>query len=241
LLHSVIGAVILQADVNLITLNSVQVNLGGAPVLTDISLAIDRGEFVTFVGPNGAGKSTLLKAIVGLTPIAAGERRARGVHFGYVPQQFDLNPALPMRVRDFLALARCPGRRVSQVLEDSGAEHLLDRPMQGLSGGERQRALLARALLADPDVLALDEPDQGLDLEGQQRLHERLRDLHRNRGLTILLVSHDLHYVMAETTRVYCINRHLCCEGTPDSEAIHGFLRHYQHHHDHTHTEGGLP
>ncbi len=158
---------------------------------------------------------------------------------------------MPLSVRRFLTLAHHDGVRLHRDVQELGSEHLLGRPMQGLPGGETQRVLLARALLANPDLLVLDEPVQGIDVNGQAELYRlivRLRDRH---GCAVLMVSHDLHLVMAGTDEALCINQHVCCAGHPDKVSRHpaylelfgatdaGTLAVYTHHHDHAHDLHG--
>ncbi len=191
------------------------VRFGRTVVLEKVDIVVQAGRVVTVIGPNGAGKTTLLRVLLGLTAANAGVvRRRAGLRIGYVPQRLHVDPTLPLTVQRFLGLVP-ERRRVGQVLEELAITRLLDKPMQRLSGGEMQRVLLARALLGDPDLLVLDEPAQSVDVGGQGELYTligRLRDQH---GYGVLLVSHDLHLVMGATDHVICLNRHVCCTGTP--------------------------
>ncbi len=236
---------------------AVTVAFGGRPVLDRVDLAVRAGEVVTLIGPNGAGKTTLVRAILGLVrPDAGRVVRRRGLRVGYVPQKIAIDPTLPLTVRRFLGLwggrflRPASWRRIEAVLAETGAAHVADSPVQAVSGGEMQRVLLARALLADPELLALDEPEQAVDVHGQAELFARIDRLRRERGCGVLMVSHDLHTVMARTDRVLCINRHVCCSGTPDHVRDHPefaalFGRHadafsvYRHTHDHRHAADG--
>jgi len=241
----------------------------GRVVLDGVDLQLRRGEILTVIGPNGAGKTCLIRIALGLMPASGGTRRlAPGLRVGYLPQKLRLNPYLPMTVADFLALpggdhghagARWwrrgprPYRReeILKALAEVGAEHLLMSPAQGLSGGEQQRVLLARALLRRPDLLVLDEPVQGVDLAGQAELYSLIRELRDRYGCGVLMVSHDLHVVMAATDQVLCLNGHVCCTGHPEAVSRHpeyhrlfGLpaskdLAIYTHHHDHHHTLHG--
>jgi len=235
-----------QTDL-LIDAQEISVHRDGRNILDRVTLQVHIGEIVTLIGPNGAGKSTLLKVILGLTSFQHGKvvRRA-GLSVGYMPQRLHLNPLLPLTVKRFLTLARkLPEKRIRQALEETGAADLIDQPMDNLSGGETQRVLLARAMLADPELLILDEPVQGVDVTGQDELYRLISTIRRRHDCGILMVSHDLHLVMSSTDRVVCLNHHVCCAGHPerirqDPSYVALFGRNavvmpYSHHHDHRH------
>lgn len=225
----------------------------GRPVLEGVDLAVAESEIVTVIGPNGAGKSMLLRILLGLvTPDRGTVTRRPSVRIGYMPQKLIVDPTLPLPVHRFLALGtpESPEALIA-TLDEVGARHVVDLPIQAVSGGEFQRVLLARALLRDPDLLVLDEPVQGVDVGGQEdlfRLICRIRDSH---GCGVLMVSHDLHLVVAETDTVVCLNRHVCCTGRP--EVVQGdpaylalfgataasAIAVYAHRHDHEHDDAG--
>jgi zinc transport system ATP-binding protein len=221
----------------------------GKVILEQIDLDIHPREIVTVIGPNGAGKTSLVRLLLGLVPPDTGTvRRREGLRIGYAPQQFDLVPAIPMTVLRFLRLggAHTP-EAAGAVLAEVGASAIGGSQLTNLSGGELQRVVLARALLRNPDLLVLDEPVRGVDYVGEAEMYALIGRLRTERGLGVLLVSHDLHVVMASSDRVICINRHICCSGRPASvaqspeyarlfgpeAARHSAL--YTHHHDHTH------
>ena len=221
----------------------------GLPALRDVDFSIRKGEIVTVVGPNGSGKSTLVNALFGLLAPSAGRvRKAAGLTIGYVPQRLAIDATLPMTVERFLSLpVRRARAEAAEMLRRVGVPGLEGRQMTRLSGGQFQRVLLARALLARPDLLILDEPTQGLDQPGVAEFYRLIEEVRRATGCAILLVSHDLHVVMSASDRVICLNGHVCCEGTPDhvlsapeyralfGEEAGGALALYHHHHDHTH------
>ena len=224
----------------------------GHRVLSDVHLAMHAGEIVTLIGLNGSGKTTLLKILMGLVqPDAGSVERKAGLRIGYMPQKMNIDAAMPISVADFLALSPRSRGALSQIVEELAVAPLLTRPLATLSGGETQRVMLARALLCAPELLALDEPVQGVDMAGQAELYELISRISKQRGCAVLMVSHDLHLVMAATEKVICLNQHICCEGTPHTVsrdpgfvALFGHqvaesLAVYTHHHDHSHDMEG--
>ncbi len=235
----------------LIETRDIGLQLQGRTILEDVNLSVHRDEIVTLIGPNGAGKSTLVRIILGLLKADSGSVKiAPKTRIGYMPQRLTIDAVLPLTVRRFLTLAqRCPDSRLREVLSEVGAEQLLDSPMQALSGGETQRVLLARAMLREPDLLILDEPVQGVDVGGQEELYRLIGTIRKRHRCGILMISHDLHLVMSATDEVLCLNRHVCCSGTPDTVrsdpsyvALFGkapVLTSYSHRHDHSHDAHG--
>ncbi|MGE0698047.1 MAG: ATP-binding cassette domain-containing protein [Hyphomicrobiaceae bacterium] len=226
----------------------------GREILQNVDIDLDAREIVTLIGPNGAGKTTLVRLLLGLgKPDAGWLRRRPGLVVGYVPQRFERDAAIPMTVARFLTLGKRVSRaRVISGLAEVGADQLVDRQLGQLSGGELQRVVLARALVRDPQALVLDEPAGGVDHLGEADLYTLIGRLRDERGLGVLLVSHDLHVVMAQSDRVICINRHVCCHGVPETVSQHPeYVRLfgdaarafgiYQHHHDHAHGLDGRP
>ena len=188
-------------------------------VLHQVDLQIEAGEVVTIIGPNGAGKTTLVRVALGLLEPTSGSVHLNPtLKVGYLPQRFEIEQTLPMSVCRFLKLTGVTSvERIQETLEEVGAGQLMSASMRTLSGGEQQRVLLARALLRDPELLVLDEPAQGVDLHGQVEFFALLEKLRSERGCSVLMVSHDLHLVMAATDRVICLNNHVCCKGTPEA------------------------
>lgn len=230
----------------LIEIDQVSVLFDQRLVLNKVSLTLIPREIVSLIGPNGAGKSTLVKVVLGLQKTSSGTRQVQGdLKIGYVPQRFHLSRSMPLRVRDLFDLIRTTTDFRTQILEETGSANLLNRDVQDLSGGERQRVLLARALLIRPNLLVLDEPMQGLDIHSEEELYAYVRTLPERYGCAVLMVSHDLQWVMQGTQRVICLNHHICCSGTPASvlqdpayQAIFGAERvPYEHHHDHCRHE----
>jgi zinc transport system ATP-binding protein len=234
----------------LVTVHDLTVRFGETAVLHDVHLRLDAGEIVTVVGPNGSGKSTLIAALLGgVTPERGRIERAAKLRIGYVPQRLVLDATLPMTVERFLRLPRrVSAARISDALDRAGVPGIAGRQMAALSGGQFQRALLARAILEEPQLLILDEATAGLDQPGSAAFYQRIEEVRAETGCGVLMVSHDLHVVMSASDRVICLNGHVCCEGTPEvvaaapdyrrlfGEGTGGALALYRHHHDHTHT-----
>ncbi len=238
----------------LLDAHGISVNLQQRQILDGVCLRVLRGQIVTLIGPNGAGKTTLVRVILGLLKPDTGViERQPGIRIGYMPQRLQLSENLPLTVRRFLDLGcrkQCDSDP-NAVIEQLDIRHLLDSPLQRLSGGEHQRVLLARALLRKPDLLVLDEPVQGVDVTGQAALYGLITRIRDQLGCGVLMISHDLHLVMATTDQVLCLNHHVCCSGHPESVSQHpaylelfgtpasAKLAVYTHHHDHMHDIHG--
>jgi zinc transport system ATP-binding protein len=224
----------------------------GRHILDQVDFNIASGEIVTLIGPNGAGKSTAIKLALGLiAPDAGTVERKPGLKVGYQSQSMTIEQTLPLSVRRLMSLTESHDTaKIAAALSRVGIAHLIDADVHVLSGGERQRAMLARAFLRDPDILVLDEPTQNLDLAGEVDIYRAIVDFRDARGCGVLMVSHDLNVVMAQTNRVYCLNGHICCSGAPEHVSKHPeFLRLfggaaadtlavYAHVHDHDHAPG---
>ncbi len=236
-----------------ITLSGVGVERAGRWLVRGIDLSVSSGEIVTLIGPNGSGKSTTAKAAIGLVPPTEGQvLRAENLSVGYVPQKLAVDWTLPLTVRRLMTVTgRYSDNQIEKALDAVGIAGLAGSEVQNLSGGEFQRALLARAIIGKPDLLVLDEPVQGVDFAGEVALYDLIVKIRDETGCGILLISHDLHVVMAQTDTVVCLNGHVCCRGTPDTvatspEYVQLFgtraaetLAVYRHHHDHTHLPDG--
>lgn len=237
---------------SLIEVQKLIVRVNGQPILSNVDFSINAGEIVTVVGPNGSGKSTLLKALVGAVRPQSGKiKRQPGLRIGYVPQKLHIDPTLPLTVGRFLNLPKhVSTQKARNAMAEAGAENLWDRQMANLSGGQFQRVLLARALLNDPHLLILDEATQGLDQPGSAAFYRQIEQVRQDLGCAVLMVSHELHVVMAASDRVLCLNGHVCCQGKPEQVAsapeyralfgsgTQGALALYRHDHDHSHEDG---
>lgn len=218
-----------------VDLRHVSFSYDGQPVLQDVSLVVNPGDFLGIVGPNGSGKTTLLRIILGLQPPGAGEVRLFGQplaafrqwdRVGYVPQKAAaFNGSFPATVREVVLTGRVARRGLFRrlnredrelargALELVGMADYAERPIGALSGGQQQRVFIARALASQPDLLILDEPTVGVDAAAQEQFYALLRRLRRDLGLTILLVSHDIGVVTAEVSHLACLNRRLFYHG----------------------------
>ena len=236
----------------LIEARAAGVRRGGRWILHDVDIKVAGGEVVTLIGPNGAGKTTLVRVLLGLLkPDAGTVRRDETASIGYVPQRVHFDPTLPLTVERLMSLTgRRPAEVVAEALEETSVGHLIAARVSDLSGGEFQRVLLARALMRLPNLLILDEPVQGVDYTGEAELYELIGGIVERRGCGVLMVSHDLHIVMAATDRVVCLNRHVCCTGAPEEVVGHDEFRRlfgpnataaavYRHTHDHVHDLAG--
>ena len=231
---------------------NIRVQVGERVLLDNINLDLRQGEIVTVIGPNGAGKTTLLKTLLGFIAPSSGTLvRSSALRIGYMPQKLALNPLLPITVQRFLQQTGANTAAIQQALTETGVASLLQQSLHKVSGGELQRILLARALLRKPELLVLDEPAQGVDVCGQADLYRLITELRARYHCSVLLVSHDLHLVMAATDTVICLNQHICCQGKPEHVSQHPeylqlFGRQiaddiavYTHHHDHDHDVHG--
>ncbi|GJL83297.1 MAG: zinc import ATP-binding protein ZnuC [marine bacterium B5-7] len=229
----------------------------GRKILDSVDVSIEPGRIITLIGPNGAGKTTLVRLMLGLDKPDSGQViRLSELIIGYMPQRLAVPPFMPLSVERFIRLGVRSGKGADadalyDVAAETGITHLLKSPMQGLSGGEHQRVLLCRALIRQPQLLVLDEPVQGVDVGGQAALYQLIARLRERRHCAIVMVSHDLHLVMAATDEVLCLNGHVCCAGHPDTVSQHDeflalfgpevqrSMAPYTHHHQHRHTLQG--
>lgn len=243
-----------DAGTILARLDGAGVMRGGRWLVRNVDLTVRRGEIVTVIGPNGSGKSTTVKLLLGLMKPSEGRvTRADGLTIGYVPQSLGIDPTLPLTVERLMRLTgRYDIEAIARALEETGVAHLVKSHVRSLSGGEFQRVLLARALIGNPDLLVLDEPVQGVDFTGEIMLYELIGRIRDRLNCGVLLISHDLHIVMARTDTVICLNGHVCCHGTPEAvadsaeyKALFGpkaaqTLAVYKHEHDHVHGADGV-
>ena len=228
----------------LIALESISKSFAEKNILQNVSMTVNRGEITTIIGPNGAGKSSLVRVILGLiTPDQGNIKRSKDLVIGYMPQKIHIDPTLPISTCRFLQLANTSHDACHKALDLVGIPEVKNTPFHKLSGGEMQRALLARAILRQPNLLVLDEPVQGVDFNGQNALYGLIGELRSSLNCGIVMVSHDLHLVMSATDHVICLNHHICCQGKPEQVTqdpayldIFGETALYNHHHNHQHS-----
>ncbi|MDQ1237321.1 MAG: ATP-binding cassette domain-containing protein [Wigglesworthia glossinidia] len=207
----------------LVDLKNIYVNFGKEKILDNISFNIDYQKIITLIGPNGAGKSTLARAILGLIKISSGTiLKKKNLRISYIPQKICFNPNFPITVEQFMHLnINKHNKNIIHMLKQVHSEHLLKQSVHSLSCGELQKILLARVLLTVPHLLVLDEPDHGLDMNGQILLYQLINKIHRILSCSIFMISHNLHIVMAKTHEVICLNRSILCRGTPKMISDH--------------------
>ena len=223
----------------LVSVENVSFGYGFAPVLVDIDLTIERGDFLAIIGPNGSGKTTLIKIILGLLKPSQGRvcLMGRGIsdfrdwrQVGYIPQKAThFDPLFPASVREVVAMALRPAARlpfapklqedaaIGRALETVGMTEFAHRRIGRLSGGQQQRVFIARALVHRPVLLVLDEPTTGVDTETQDRFYDLLDRLNQKEGLTIVLITHDIGIVDRHVTKVACLNQRLAFHGTHEA------------------------
>ena len=212
---------------------NVSVKIGGDKILKNVNIHVHCGQMVALIGPNGAGKSTLLKALLGEREFdgniifsAPGSRRAKA-RIGYVPQSPNFDPGDPVSVSDlfacclsrrpaFLGASKSDRELILECLERVHGEDLIDKRVGTLSGGELQRVLLALALEPMPNILILDEPLSGVDIEGQTGLMDMLDEIRRDFDLSILMTTHDFSMLPRYADRVVLIDHEVKCQGTPE-------------------------
>ena len=243
----------LQNNSSLITLKNAGFFRSGRWLVRGVNLTVNSGEILTLIGPNGSGKSTTAKMAIGVSmPDEGTAQKRKGLKISYLPQRISIDWTLPIKVNRFMNLTgQVIRKEADEALSLTGAIHLAKSDVRTLSGGEFQRVLMARAIARKPELIVLDEPVQGVDFNGEKEIYELIRNIRDELKCGVLLISHDLHVVMAATDRVICLNGHVCCYGTPMSvanskeykvlfgaRAVSG-LALYEHRHDHEHLHDG--
>ncbi len=224
----------------LIDADNITVRLGGELAVDQVSVCIHAGEFIGLIGPNGAGKTTLLRTLLGLITPTTGTIDRQKAAYDYVPQRGNLyNGITPLSVLEVVKLgSRGNETKAREALRAVRIADLAHKSFSALSGGQQQRVAIAKALAANADVLILDEPTSGIDEHSQQEFYDILRTL-QNRGITIIMVSHEVDTVLRLVTRVICLNRSVLYDGLPEHFEADKYLpavyknQHLQLHHHH--------
>jgi zinc transport system ATP-binding protein len=230
---------------NVLEVKDLSVNFGGEVVVKDLDLSLEKGESLAIIGPNGAGKTVFLHALLGMIKHAGAVTWAAGARIGYVPQKIDADRHLPINAGDLLhakaATAGLAKKDIDEVISILKLDKkLLDTPVGHLSGGQFQKALIAYALLGEPNVLILDEPTASIDKAGEEMIYELLHRLQEKYDMTMIVVSHDLAFVYKYATKVFCMDKTGLCFGAPEEaltpkimEKLYGSHRFFhQFHHD---------
>ena len=236
----------------LIKLDNAGVQKSSKWLVRGVSFEVSKGQIVTLIGPNGSGKTTTAKMALNILNPDEGTISRNTKKIAYVPQKINIDWALPLRVSDFMNITSdITDSLIIENLKLTGVEHLIHSDLKNLSGGEFQRVLIARAVAKNPELLVMDEPVQGVDFNGEISLYKLIKNISDNLNCGILLISHDIHFVMSSTDQVICLNGHVCCSGTPSNVAknpayIELFGEHtesvlslYKHKHEHTHSIDG--
>src|SRR3989344_1548444 len=233
---------------NVLEVNDLSVQFGDEePVLKDISFSVGKGDVLAIIGPNGAGKTVLFRALMGLISYDGDISWSKDVKLGYVPQRLPENIHLPLTVKEFFVLKSKKFllkdnlllQSVVHELKSVGLEEeILGRKLAHLSRGQFQRVLIAWAILGHPDVLLFDEPTAGIDIAGEDTVYNLLHKLQDERGMTVLIISHDLNIVYRYADKVLCLNKENLCFGEPKraltSEQIEKLYGESAfHHHEH--------
>jgi len=236
----------------LVKLNNAGANISSKWLVRGVSFELFKGQILTLIGPNGSGKTTTAKMVLNILNADEGSIEIHTNKLAYVPQKLNIDWTLPLRVADFMNItSKISNTRILECLKLTGVNSLMYSDIKNLSGGEFQRVLLARAIAKKPELLVLDEPVQGVDFNGEIALYNLIKDISDQLNCGILLISHDIHFVMSSTDHVICLNGHICCSGTPSTVTknpayIELFGEHsastlslYKHHHDHSHGSDG--
>ena len=236
----------------LVKLDNAGVKISSKWLVRGVSFEVLKGQIVTLIGPNGSGKTTTAKMVLNILNANEGSIQINTKKLAYVPQKVNIDWTLPLRVIDFMNITgEISKSLILDNLKLTGVENLVYSDIKNLSGGEFQRVLIARAIAKKPELLVLDEPVQGVDFNGEIALYNLIKNISDTLNCGILLISHDIHFVMSSTDHVICLNGHVCCSGTPSYVAknpayIELFGEHtasvlslYKHQHEHSHSIDG--
>lgn len=226
----------------ILEVDNLNVSFNHLKVLENLSFDVDEGDSLTIIGPNGSGKTVLLKALLGLVPYQGKIKWRENVKIGYLPQVFFLDQTLPFTLWEFLMtkinVLKADPKELHETMELVRLpQNALPKLLGQLSGGQLQRALVAFALIGNPDVLLLDEPTASIDPPSEEQIYETIHNLQDLKNLTIIIVSHDLSLVYRYATKVLCLNKQQICFGTPEEaltterlEELYGAPHRFYHH-----------
>ncbi len=232
-------------------LNNISLTINRQTILSDINLELKKGEVTTLIGPNGGGKTSIARILLRLLKPTKGNLIIDSkIKIGYMPQKIEIDKTIPLSAKDFLLISSAK-KDLDQPLQDLALRldiaKILDKQIHDLSGGQLQKILFLHSIINKPDLLVLDEPTQYMDVSAIEEFYQIIDEIRKDNNCAILLISHDLHMVMQKTDLVFCVNRHICCHGTPESINQHpeylslfgnrSALGIYQHHHDHKHSD----
>ena len=210
---------------HILEVRDLSVSFDNLEVLKDISFSVNDGDFLAIIGPNGAGKTVLFRALMDLIPYDGEVKWRANVKIGYVPQKLMEHAELPLTVREFFALkSKNLFFKDKQIMNSMAHElksvnldvNILDRQLINLSRGELQRVLITWAILGHPQILLFDEPTAGIDIAGEESVYNMLHNLQDERGMTVIMISHDLNVVYRYANNVLCINKERLCYGAPE-------------------------
>jgi zinc transport system ATP-binding protein len=223
---------------SVITFLDVSKKIASNTVIDSISFELERGSITTLVGPNGAGKTTIARLMLGIDEPSSGQIICNIKKRAYVPQRIALDDNLPLNAQTLInVLNSGAGSSKIDISSFIDIKEFGGKVLSALSGGQLQKVFITAAMLSEPELLVLDEPTQGLDIQAQSDLYSMIENISTTFGITIFMISHDLHTVMNKSDKVLCLNHHICCSGKPDKKrgATLSHIGRYTHHHDHTH------
>jgi zinc transport system ATP-binding protein len=207
------------------TVSNLKVIANHHTLVHGVNFELHEGDILALIGPNGSGKTTVLKSLLDLIPYEGKIVWAKQMNIGYVPQRFTYDANFPLTVSELLTLrikktsfwfhTKKTHSIITAALKNVGAERLVHRRIGYLSSGELQRVLLAYALVTNPEILFLDEPVTGIDIEGEENFYNLVSRLNKEKGITIIIVSHDLNIVYKYAAEVICLNKKMLCFGPP--------------------------
>lgn len=236
------------------SLENISLNLNNQQILKNIGLVLKKGQITTLIGPNGGGKTSIARILIGILKADSGAVFIKkGAKIGYMPQKLEIEKTIPLRVVDFLLINHdqdsllANNQLIKKIAKKLAIENILEKSIHQISGGQLQKVLFLQSLMSNPDILVLDEPAQYMDIAAQAEFYNIIEEIRAQKKCAILMISHDLHIVMQKTNQVVCVNRHICCSGSPESinnhpEYLSLFgkanlenIAVYSHHHDHQH------